>query len=172
VDGQLSFRKVGPAFAQIKSEKLWKESTTGWTHYCKSRGNSTTHANRIIQAALADKVIRNSLKNRPDSEYPRNEWQIRPLVAALSDGEIVDSWNLALDKAKDRKPVQKDVRAAVKKILGEEDEKKAEKKTDNKAEILARIALLHGLIAQRELSPDEVSFEKVEEAFTHLKAAV
>lgn len=30
-DGQLSFRKIGSAFDRIKAEKLWKESTTGWT---------------------------------------------------------------------------------------------------------------------------------------------
>jgi hypothetical protein len=172
VDGQLSFRKVGPAFRRIKSEKLWKESTSGWTKYCESRGSSSTHANRVIQAAKADDVIRNALQNLPDSEYPRNEWQIRPLVSSLSDSEIVDSWKLALDIAKDRKPIQKNVRAAVKQILREDDDEKPEKKPNKKAEILARIARLRALIAQREQSPETVSFEKVEEAFICLKAAV
>lgn len=117
-------------------------------------------------------MIRTSLQDRSDTEYPRNAWQIRYLVAKLSDSQIVNSWNLAIEIAEDRKPVQKHVRAAVKQILGEEDDEKPEKKSDKKAKLLARIARLHGLIAQRELNPDEVSFEKVEEAFTHLKAAV
>ena len=130
------------------------------------------HANRIIHAARADEVIRNTLQNLPDSEYPRSEWQIRPLISSLSDSQIVDSWNLALEIAEDRKPIQKDVQAAVKQILGEEDDEKPEKKPEKKAEILARIARLHGLIVKREQSPEEVSFEKVEEAFSSLKAAV
>ncbi len=172
VEGQRSFQKVGPAFRRIKSEKLWKESTSGWTKYCESRGSSSTHANRIIQAAKADEVIRKTLQNLPDSEYPRNEWQIRPLVSSLSDSEIVDSWKLALEIAKDRKPIQKNVRVAVKQILAEDDDAKPEKKPDKKAEILARIARLRALIAQRELNPNDVSFEMVQEALDQVKALV
>jgi hypothetical protein len=171
-DGQLSFRKIGSAFDRIKAEKLWKESTTGWTEYCKSHRISSTHANRIIQAAHADKVIRTSQQNRSDSEYPQNAWQIRYLVAKLSDSEIVKSWNLALENAEDRKPLQKDVQAAVKHILGEKADDKPEKKPNKKAEILARIERLHDLIVKREQSREEVSFEKVEMAFSSLKAAV
>jgi hypothetical protein len=171
-EGQRAFRKVGPAFERIKSEKLWDDFATGWTAYCGSHGCSPTHANRLIQAARADKVIRNALQNRSDSEYPQNAWQIRYLVAKLSDSEIVKSWNLALENAEDRKPLQKDVQAAVKHILGEKAIEKPEKKPNKKAEILARIERLHDLIVKREQSREEVSFEKVEMAFNSLKAAV
>ena len=174
VDDLRSFRIVGQALRRIKSEELWKEITSGWVKYCELRGGSSKRANRIIQAARADEVIRNTLQDLPDSEYPASEWQIRPLGPSLSDDEIVKSWKLALGSVENRKPKQKDVEAAVKQILGDgdDDDEKPEKKPDKKAEILARIERLHDLIVKRELSREEVSFEMVEMAFRSLKAAV
>lgn len=172
VDDLRSFRTVGQALRRIKSEELWKEITSGWVKYCELRGGSSKRANRIIQAARADEVIRNTLQDLPDSEYPASEWQIRPLGPSLSDDEIVKSWKLALEAAENRKPKQKDVEAAVKQILGDDDDEKPEKKPAKKAEILALIARLHALIEQKEVNPNNVSFELIKQILGQIEALV
>lgn len=167
-DQQLSFQKIGMAFARIKAEELWSERTSGWSAYCRYRGCSPTHANRQIRAAHADEVIRKALRNKPVSEYPQNEWQIRPMVPELSDDGIVQAWLLALELAKDRKPIQKNVRVAVKQILGETELDKPNKKAD----LRERIERLRSLVLKRENAPTEVTLEMVEKEFRTLIAAV
>lgn len=168
MDSQQSFRRVGAALAEIKEERLWNAVVDTWTKYCRLRGCTIQHANRLIHAARVDAVIREAAKEESIGEIPQNEWQMRPLLGDLTDDQRIKSWKLAIEIASPYNPVQKDVKAAVNQILGETTEDKP-----NKREALRiLVERLHAYMLDREQGQESVPFAEIEVCFAKIKAAI
>ncbi len=141
--GSEYYRHVGQALKAIKIKKLWKKSFSSWTGYCKDRGISTVQANRLIRASAIDQQIRSAAAESPGKvqRLPCSEWQIRPLTKSMSDDDFLKSWILAIKLAGGKAPSQRNVRDAVKQILG-----------DDSSPTIIRKRILWKLLRQLEVS--------------------
>jgi DNA N-6-adenine-methyltransferase (Dam) len=99
--------EVGAALAEIRDERLYRETHATFEDYCRERWQmSKTHANRKIQAAAVMRAL------APIGVTPTNEAQARELAPLLNDeANMAGTWAEVVSL--NPSPTAADVRAAV-----------------------------------------------------------
>ena|SRR5690348_14940338 len=106
--GLRSFVEVGEALAEIRDDRLYRETQAAFDDYCRERwGFSKSHANRQIEAAEVVDVL------TPIGVKPTNEAQVRELAALKGEPELVSQVWVEVVEEHSGKPTAKHVREAV-----------------------------------------------------------
>lgn len=104
---------IGTALDEIRDGKLYKEEHRTFETYVKEKFSmKRSRAYHLISAARVIKELRSHFK---ESELPKNESVVRPLMK-FKEKQLIDIWQAVLKTYKD--PRREDVEAVVEKIAG------------------------------------------------------